>query len=124
MGKRRIIIAALSLALSVNLLFTSVSIAAPEESNVDRNSVQKKLKEYQETKRQVENLQKQIDETYKQLSKTFDESNVSMTLRRKPKNNSNKSWSISYTSGQYHMERQLLNSKTVPEFFFRLELLG
>lgn len=123
MGKRKIIIAALSLALSVNLLFTSVSIAAPEESNVDRNRVQKKLKEYQETKRQVENLQKQIDATDKQLSKTFDELERLNDRQAQTQKQLKQILVESYTSGQHHMERQLLNSKSVPEFLFRLELL-
>lgn len=123
MGKRKIIIAALSLALSINLLFASASFAAPEESNVDRNSVKKKLKEYQETKRQVENLQKQIDATDKQLSKTFDELERLNDRQAQTRKQLRQILVESYTSGQHHMERQLLNSKSVPEFLFRLELL-
>lgn len=123
MGKTKILRAAIIFALAANLLFSNVSFATPNSPNADSSNVRQKQKEYQETKRQVERLQKQIDATDQQLSETFEELERLNDRQIQTQKKLNQILVEYYTSGQHHMEAQLLNSKSVSEFLFRLELL-
>ena len=107
----------------IHLLFASVSHASPESSNVTSAEVEKKRQAYEKTKKQIEALQKKIYATDQQLSKTFEELERLNDRQIQTQKKLNHVLVQAYTSGHYNTESQLLNSKSVAEFLFRLELL-
>lgn len=121
--RRFLFIVAITLATTVNLLFSSSGFATPTSPTTTKSKVNQALAQYNAAKQDVEDLQQKIALSDKRMNDTFQHLALVEQSQAKTKKRLDQVMVRLYTSGQNNLEVQLLSAKSFSEFLGRLEAI-